>query len=121
MDRSKILSRALTRPPHPRYGVLTAFKYNLLHELENPRILYGDIKPGTIEQIWAVAVLDTEDPAVKAAPDDGGAALKEVWLEHYHPSEMMDIIAWLDAELLGVDAAATEEKPERGKEEAQGE
>lgn len=110
--RKSILSRAFTRNPHPRFGFLTAFKYFILQSLENPRVMTGEIKPGTVEQLWAIAVLPEDDPALHSALEDGGEALKEVWMKHYHPSEMLPVLKWLEDELEGVDAAVTEEKPD---------
>lgn len=117
MTRDQIQSRAMLRSPHPRYGHLTAGKYEVLHLLGNRMLTSETPQPSDIGMAWVVCMLGPTSPEVQRALSEGAGVLDEVWREELHVSEIAPFVTWFNEQWAEVDAAATTEKkdPKAGK------
>ena len=115
MKRDDILSLAMTRQPHPKYGFLTALKHSVLMRLGG-RIFSEERDVEDIGTAWVVCVLPINDPLIEQAKnvggEDGCAILRPVWEDNLHTSEIVEFNEWFNLEIVGQNASATEDNPD---------
>ena len=112
MTRIEVLSDAILREPHPRYGKLSRGRFTLI------QIYTADMDDGELANgiAWVICSRDRNAPELTAAfaseaPVD---ALKEIFESGMHALEAAPFMAWFNAEIGATDAASTTAKEETG-------
>ena len=112
MTRTEVLSDAILRDAHPKYGKLTRGRFSLIQkytsELED-----GEVANGIA---WVICSRDRNAPELAAAfasetPQD---ALRDIFENDMHALEAGPFMAWFNAEMGATDAASTTAKEETG-------
>ena len=113
--REEIISAALLKEEHPKYGVLSFSKWEALVILDNKMLTPEEVSARDVAECWAVCCLGIESEEVQAAILGDKSKLKAFYEEHFPASEISSFCDWFDLEFLEADAAATKHKGKRGK------
>jgi hypothetical protein len=112
MTRTEVLSDAILREPHPKYGKLTRGRFTLIQKYTS------DMEDGEIANgiAWVICSRDRSSPDLLAAfnADDPVAELTAIFETEMHALEAAPFMAWFNAEVGATDAASTTAKEETG-------
>ena len=112
MTRTEVLSDAILRDPHPKYGKLTRGRFTLIQKFT------ADMEDGEAANgiAWAICSRDRNAPEPVAAfnAESPVDALREIFEREMHALEAGPFMAWFNAEIGATDAASTTAKPETG-------
>lgn len=112
MTRTEVLSDAILREPHPKYGKLTRGRFTLIQKYT------ADMDDGEAANgiAWVICSRDRNAPELVAAfnAENPVDALKEIFETQMHALEAAPFMAWFNAEIGATDAASTTAKEETG-------
>jgi len=112
MNRTEVLSDAILREAHPKYGKLTRGRFTLIQKYT------ADMEDGELANgiAWVICSRDRKDPALVAAfnAESPVDALRDIFESEMHVREAEPFMAWFTAELGATDAASTTAKEETG-------
>lgn len=111
--REKILSEGMLRDPHPVYGLLTYARWQRAMDLLE-RVGDGMTGHEMRAAQWVVCTRNASAPEldevmVAEAPR---SALRELWENSLHVSDIQEFAAWWDSEMEAANAAQTVHKPD---------
>lgn len=112
MTRTEVLSDAILREPHPKYGKLSRGRFTLIQKYTEgmeDNLLANGIA-------WVICTRPKSDPALVAAllAENPTDALKDIYEDEMHAMEGGPFMAWFTAEMTATDAASTTAKEETG-------
>lgn len=112
MTRTEVLSDAILREPHPKYGKLSRGRFTLIQKY-TANLEDGEAANGIA---WVICTRDKNAPELVAAfnAEDPVAALVAIYEDQMHATEPGPFMAWFRAELDATDAASTTAKEEVG-------
>ena len=126
MTRDEILSDAITREPHPKYGKLTYGRFSRIQSL-TAKIGDDDVEVVLLEGsdddtalangiAWVICTREKTAPELVAAlaTEDPVEALRDIFEDGMHATEATAFLAWFNAEIGAADAASTTSKEETG-------
>lgn len=112
MTRNEVLSDAILREPHPKYGKLTRGRFTLIQKYT------ADLEDGELANgiAWVICSRDRSSPELVAAFNANSpvVALKEIFEADMHALEAAPFMAWFNAEIGATDAASTTAREETG-------
>jgi hypothetical protein len=114
MNRDEILSDAILREPHPKYGKLTYGRFSRIQKLTAG---IGDDDTALANGIaWVICTREKNAPELVAAlaTEAPVEALRDLFEEEMHATEATSFLAWFNAEIGAADAASTTSKEETG-------
>lgn len=108
--REDIISAALLKEPHPKYGFLDFGKWTALNLLQNRMLTEEPLRPEDIGEAWVVCTLGDDHEIVQKAIQGEKDDMESAYKDGLHPSEMKPFMDWYDSEWLDAEAAATVDK-----------
>lgn len=114
MNRQEVLSDAILREPHPKYGKLSYGRFSLIQKLTASLPEDATVESNSVA--WFVCTRPKNDPSLQAAlaSEKPVESIMEIVGEEMHATEAGPFLAWFNAELGATDAAATKEKEQTG-------
>lgn len=112
MTRTEVLSDAILREPHPKYGKLTRGRFTLIQKYT------ADMDDGELANgiAWVICSRHYKAPELVTAlaAEDPVNALRDIFEAEMHALEAAPFMTWFNAEIGATDAASTTAKEETG-------